>query len=332
MRIAVLITWLPSSAFRFSEALEAVSGSSVDTIGGPFPRRRTALRKLLMVWPLYALVPMRFIAKMNQYQHVVCWQQAYGIVLGILLRALPIRVACRIHIMTFIVVPKKRKGLWVRLISYALGCQNVESVVVHNPAELILYRQLFPEASKKFHFVMYTAADVPERTKFVVEDRGFVLAVGRSNRDNSFLIDYFSRRPTKRLVILTDDSVEDDLPENVTVMKGVYGVDYYAVLAKCHAVVMAFKDPTISAGQLVFLQALQFGKPVVVTESECLFGYVEDGINGVIATKSWDGMDKAFQTLEDPGVYRRLASRGPVDYVERFGFHRLAAEMFALIR
>lgn len=331
MRVAVLITWRPTSPFRFSEELAGLSTWTVDTIGGLFPKRRTLLWKAVVVWPMYTLVPLLFLARIRRYDHVICWQQAYGIVLGCLLRISPFRVASRVHIMTLIVVPGKRRGAWLRIIRFALASKNVASVVVHNEAELALYRALFPQSAEKFRYVTYTAADVVGIDSLQICDDDFFLAAGRSNRDNDFLIRYFAIRPNRRLVILTDVLPEKGTPANVTVLVGRYGRDYFEVLARCHAVVMVFEDPTISAGQLVFLQALQLGKPVVATYSSCLQGYLHDGSNGLMVPKSEEGLDNGFRQLDEAATYARLAERGPRDYEERFGFRRLATEMFKVL-
>jgi glycosyltransferase involved in cell wall biosynthesis len=330
-RAAVAVTWRLREPFRFSEELTRLSGWQVETVGGFFPRRQTRLTKALVIWPQYLLVALRLLLRAGRYHRIICWQQVYGIALALAIRGLRLRIDTRIVILTFILTPGKRRGLWRQLIRFALGCTNVRAVVVHNDAELDLYRSLFPESARKFHQATYTAADVPGLARYPILDEGFYLAVGRSNRDYEFLTDYFMHRQDRRLVILCDAPEVRPPGKNVIVLRNIFGARYYDYLSRCHAVLLTFKDPTVSAGQLVFLQALQFGKPIVATRSHCLDGYLEDGRNGLLCDKTADGLDAALRRLQDPSARERLAQAGPADYARRFGFEPLARRVLAII-
>lgn len=162
-------------------------------------------------------------------------------------------------------------------------------------------------------------------------DEGFYLAVGRSNRDYAFLMDYFASRPDRRLVVLCDAPDVRSVRPNVTVVHNAFGSAYFDYLSRCHAVILVFKDPTVSAGQLVFLQAMQFGKPVVATRSQCLAGYLENERNGLMCEKTHQGLDHALERLREGALYWRLAEAGPADYSRRFGFEPLARSLLTII-
>lgn len=47
-------------------------------------------------------------------------------------------------------------------------------------------------------------------------------------------------------------------------------------------VVIPLQDLNISSGQLMLLQAMQLGKPIVVTNNCAIYDYIEDGKTGLI--------------------------------------------------
>jgi hypothetical protein len=104
-----------------------------------------------------------------------------------------------------------------------------------------------------------------------------------------------------------------------------FGPAYYARLARCRAVVMAFHEPALAAGQLVYLQAVQYGKPVLASVSQCLDGYVIDGRTGLYFDKNAAGLAAALATAEGANWYAGAVAACLVDYPSRFGFSRLAA-------
>ena len=113
-----------------------MSGWEVETVGGFFPRRQTPLAKALIIWPQYLLVPVRLLLGARRCDRVICWQQVYGIALALAIRELRLRTDLQMDILALILTPAKRRGLWRRLIGFALNCRNVRTVVVYNDAEL----------------------------------------------------------------------------------------------------------------------------------------------------------------------------------------------------
>lgn len=47
-------------------------------------------------------------------------------------------------------------------------------------------------------------------------------------------------------------------------------------------VVIPLQDLNISSGQLMLLQAMQLGKPIIVTNNCAIYDYIEDGKTGLI--------------------------------------------------
>jgi hypothetical protein len=321
------VTWPGQRRFAFAEELAHCVAAPVRCVGGWFPRRQTRWTKPLLVWPMFAWVSLKLFAlSWRKGRRIVCWQQVHGVGLGLgwrLLELLGLRSPAAVDVLTFIITERKRRGVWRWLIAQALQAQVIKSVIVFNEAELALYRTLFPVSAHKMHFVLYSAAEVPT-PPVPIGDDDFYLAVGRSNRDHEFLIRAFAGFPQRRLVVLSDQH-ELSASSNVEVCPNAFGPAYYARLARCRAVVMAFHEPALAAGQLVYLQAVQYGKPVLASVSQCLDGYVIDGRTGLYFDKNAAGLTAALATAEGASWYASAVAACLADYPSRFGFSRLAA-------
>lgn len=325
-----MVNWRVTQPFDLSTQLQLASGWKVDTVGGPFPRKITPLSKLLVAWPAYFIVPLKLFFLHARYDYVVAWQQVYGLLLAAMLRFFRIDGAPRLCILSFIVSPRRRSGIFHAFINYALGSRSVVAAVCYNPAEVELNRRIFPDfAGKIQHAVL--AEDIPGIERFSVRDDGFFLAAGRSNRDYDFLCDVFDGLDEKLVIVCDDFIPERPLPSNVTLLKNCFGDDYFAKLATCSAVVLSFKDDTMSSGQLVFLHAAQFGKPVVSTRSHCLHGYIEDGVNGVVCNKQLPEMKQCVAGFRSSTRYDELSRRTRDLYAERFGYAQLAKRIKELL-
>lgn len=62
------------------------------------------------------------------------------------------------------------------------------------------------------------------------------------------------------------------------------------LMSKCHCVLIPLKDLTMSSGQLVALQAMSLGKPVICTNSDGIKDYVINEVTGFLVDnlrESW---------------------------------------------
>ncbi len=327
---AVLVNWRPQRDFVFTDVLGRELGTPCATIGAGFPPSMSGMRGVY-ARVLYVGVAVKALVRRPPFERAICWQQASGIALSLLQRLLGVRRSLGVYVMMFIVSPRKRRRPWRDVIGYAIESASVRAVVCYSEAEREAYRRLFPRAAHKLHVLRFSEDLGPSALARRRND-GFLLAAGRSNRDHDFLVRYAAARPHVQLVIVCDTLALRALPPNVRVLRDAFGDAYLEILGACHAVLLAFRDTTMSAGQLVFLQAMQLGKPVIATRSDCLEGYLVDGRNGLEIEKTEAALDHALARLADPHYYETLAACQIVDYRERFGTARLAEAMALLVR
>ncbi|MES3085069.1 glycosyltransferase [Sphingomonas faeni] len=268
------------------------------------------------------------------FDAIICWQQDIGLLIGGLSRLLRVQGTssdAKVCLLMFIAPERRRQGLLRRAIAWALSASHIVYAVCYGTAERELYTRSFPEVSDKFAHSMLSE-EYPDIGRFPVTRGATFVAAGRSNRDYRFLLDFFAARPHLQLEIVNDDpSLLTDAP-NITVHRNVYRDDYMRLLAGARAVIIPFNDPVISAGQMVFLHALQLGKPAICTRSACLDGYLIDGINGLIVEKNAESLDAAITRLMVPQVYERISIEASADYLARFSFKRQARDILELMQ
>ena len=96
---------------------------------------------------------------------------------------------------------------------------------------------------------------------------------------------------------------------------------------------MPLADARISAGQLVFLQAMMFGKPIITTESDTVRDYIESGKNGLIIPKQRDALRDAVRRLyEDEALYRGMAKEGRCRFLESYSVASMARQIGSIWR
>lgn len=267
----------------------------------------------------------------KRYRAIICWQQDIGLILAACARLLGKAGRPKIHILTFIAPAGRRTGIVRRAISFALGARQTASVICYGRDEEALYRQAFPEGGARYARLML-AEEYPGIERFPATRGEDYVSAGRSNRDYAFLIRYFAARPHLSLLIVNDDpALQADAP-NIRIARGVYRDEYMRMIAQARALIVPFADPAISAGQMVFLHALQLGKPAICTRSACLADYLMDGVNGLEIEKTEEALDRAIASLEYQATYEQLSIAARADHQARFSFDRLARDVLSLVK
>lgn len=290
-------------------------GRKWESLGLPFDMHLGKLRSRLR-WFSFCWGVFRHIKEWNE---ILAWQQFFGIILASYCRIFHVRKTFRIHVMTFIY--KERSGflghVFKRCIRYAIESRYVDSLIVFGgEKEVEYYRQCFPTCSDKFVALPLGISKI--KGLGAVNDKDFILAAGRSNRDYEFLIDALENT-TYRVLILTDEPLNHVLPDNIKLMTnvGLPKMFDYLNVAKC--VVIPLKNSHISSGQLFFLQAMQLRKPVIVTENDTLGVYIEHEQNGLIIPKTREALLDALERLDtDKELHERLTEIGYKRYCEQF--------------
>ena len=152
---------------------------------------------------------------------------------------------------------------------FIVKSKYIDRFICFSKEESAYYPSLFGVDKERFVFVpvgISPIINVPQR------DDGYIFATGRSNRDYVFLMSVLNKATGYECKIACD-TLTCDSTENVTILNNCHGTEMIELMAHCHCVAIPLKDTTISSGQLVILQAMALGKPVICTDADGIKDY-----------------------------------------------------------
>jgi glycosyltransferase involved in cell wall biosynthesis len=316
----VLVDFVPNKEWSFIGALSKSAGLNWRPLSCDY-RRKSNVRRLLM----YFIFPFALFLRRKQFKNIIAWQQFYGLILAFYMRTFKVRKTFSLTVMTFIY--REKSGLagrvYKRFMRYMVENRYVDKIIVFSSGEVDYYSRLFPLAKSKFTYIplgieaIKGLEDREERIERRGEERRgeerFLLSTGKSNRDYDFL--FKTLLHTQYHVKIIADTVKQPSCANIEVYNNVFGFDMLQYMSRCFCVVIALKDTNISSGQLVMLQAMQLGKPVIVTESEGVSDYIVHGYNGLIIKKEKQHLLNALQQLySDAELYEKLSCNAKIEY------------------
>jgi glycosyltransferase involved in cell wall biosynthesis len=205
-------------------------------------------------------------------------------------------------------------------------------VICHSHLEVETNKTRFAAADTQFVYFPYAIHVSGANDRSSAEgDTGFVVSAGRSGRDYELLIEAV-RGMNLDLHIICDqfpEALRAGLPDNVAILDDCYGNCYFDELVKCRFVVIPLSVNDISAGQMVLLQAMALGKPVIITRTATTIDYVQDG-DGVlfVEPKDLSAMAHAIQRLNaDDSLRHSLGKQASEIFAKRYSIEAYAAHL-----
>lgn len=282
-----------------------------------------------LVYFLYPLYLVLF--KRKQYDKIIAWQQFHGINFAFWSRLLHVKKMNYLVINTFIF--KRRGGqignLYYKYIKWSINNIYVDKIICYSSYEPDFYAKMFNMPVDKFCYVPLGVAKI----EGVISSEGdYIFSTGRSNRDYDFLINSLSGNGMNVRIACSGYTYngESDMT-NVDILQNCFGRDMQKELANSFCVVIPLKDTHISSGQLVILQAMQMGKPVIVTENDAVKDYIENGKTGFIIKKDGNALKQAIGKLNDTKIYDEISKNAKSAFEEKFSLSGLAKNIWQQI-
>jgi glycosyltransferase involved in cell wall biosynthesis len=128
---------------------------------------------------------------------------------------------------------------------------------------------------------------------------GYIFSAGRSHRDwDTFLEAVAGLDTPVKLVATKADMAGRTLPANVELHTDIPHKDYLELLKDAEVVVIPLVPMNRSTGQAAFLEAMAYGKPLVVTSVIGSADYIRDGVNGcLVPSQSPDALRDTLRKL-----------------------------------
>ncbi|GHT27347.1 hypothetical protein FACS189432_03690 [Bacteroidia bacterium] len=298
--------------WEFHLGLEAESGETWEIKSYVSNEGRTNKIANLIRYGKYFYYSFLIFLNRNKHEKILCWQQFYGLLLVLYCRIFHVKKTFQLVIMTFIY--KKKSGIighiYDSFMRYIITSKYIDRLIVFSKQEVAYYAERFALNKSKFVYFPLGIDKITGLTdnQALLEEQ-YILSVGRSNRDYDFLLEALKGSPYA--VKILSNTLHKPSLEKIEIYNNAFNGDYFNYLYNCFCVVIPLINPKISSGQLTILQAMQLGKPVIVTESEGISDYIIHGYNGLIIKKEKQALLVTLQRLyTDPELCKYLSING----------------------
>ena len=265
----------------------------------------------------YFLFPFSIVLRRKQYDKIICWQQFFGLNYAFWCNLFRLKKVNDLTVMTFIY--KRKNGMVGKIYSaymnYVVSSPYIDRFICFSQAECDYYSSLFGLRKEKFVFV---PLGVPDQSDLTIGDGKYIFSSGRSNRDYDFLIDSL-KDSSFHVVIASDTYQRADKMGNIKLLHDCYGQEMMKLMANSRCVVVPLDDLKMSSGQLVVLQAMSLGKPVICTKSDGIKDYVQEGKTGfLIENDKVQLLSVLHKLFEDQPLYEEICANARTVYQDCF--------------
>lgn len=255
---------------------------------------------------------------------------AYG-----LLCAATFRPSRQILCEVFLDDVRPRSLLWrIKTALYRFVARRALGVLVNSTPEIVATADRWRIPASRIRFVpICTTIDSPSAVP--PASPPVVVCAGRTLRDLPTL---FAAAPAIHapitLVTSRDQPLPGPVPPNMTVLRELPVAEFRKTLASAAVVALPLLPASRSTGQVVFLEAMSFGKPVVSTRAPGTVDYLRDAENALLVPpRDPDALAAAVsRLLDDPPFAARLGAAALADTLSRFSHDAHALARLAAIR
>jgi Glycosyl transferases group 1 len=197
------------------------------------------------------------------------------------------------------------------------GYATVDRMCVSARCEIDVYAARLGVPINRFRFVPWHTNVLNPR--WCQPSGAYFFAAGRTGRDWATLAEAARGLDVAVTVVCTgQDAARVRFPPNVTVLTDIPYAKYRELLEGATAVLVPLKQHVFSSGQVVILEAMALGKPVIASRVLGSEDYIVDGTDGMLVTAgSAPELRQAMERIvADPSRIQRLG-RAAVDKVLR---------------
>lgn len=187
---------------------------------------------------------------------------------------------------------------------FAFASVDAMCVSARREAEVYAARLGVPLA--RFHYVPWHTNVLEPRLQPPVGD--YLFAAGRTSRDWPTLAAAAAGLDAKVVVVCSvQDAQRVAFPRNVDVLSDVSYARYRELLEGARGVIVPLEPHVYSSGQVVILEAMALGKPLITTRVLGTEDYVADGVDGLLVEPGdVADLQRAIERLKEPGLATRL--------------------------
>lgn len=301
--------------------------------------RRSGKLSELRRYGKYFLVAFKYFLTRKNYDVIIGWQQFYALIFGFFCSLFHVRKSSTVIALNF--TYKEKSGKAARLYKWFVkrcvetGYIDYIHVLSENYAKIISTQ--FDFSIEKIIVLPFGTNDPYE--KFVklpypaeAPKDGYVLSIGRSNRDYNFLISAWENIHYPLVIISDTYDGDNQKNENVFIVRNVAGEQSYPWIAHCSAMIIPIDDGTICSGDTVLLTSMAMKKKVLVTSPSTLAEmYIVDGENGLCVEKERQAFSSAVEDMLFSDKYSSLGEKARESYLFNYSRYSMGKRIGEMI-
>jgi len=194
---------------------------------------------------------------------------------------------------------------------------SMDVIFVSSSDEVKKYEQRFKLAPGRFRFIhFHTNIIEPEIMR---NQDGYILSAGKTGRDYSTLAEAVKDLPIDLVVISDRKSINGvKFPNNTRIFNDILWEDYLILLKNCQFVVVPLQDLVKSTGQVVILEAMALGKPVIASETVGTKDYIKTNDTGILIPPGEPFLlRQAIVSLLDDEDLQKQIAQNAIEFVEK---------------
>jgi len=276
----------------------------------------------------YLILAIKGLLIENEYDNIIFWQQFIALYWSLLSR---LKRGTKVGTFLLPLIYKSRKGIIGKIyrlfFSFSLSNSALVGAICHSSEELKHYPKIFPRCKNKIFFVPYGKSYKTKNKNIPVSvEIPYFFSGGTSNRDYSTLIAAATKIKYNFVVACTPKDIAGmDIPDNVRVFFDAYDEKFDLLINSSCAVILTLENTDISSGQLVFLEAIEIGKPIVATRAAGILDYVDETCAFLVDSKNVEELQRVLEfIIKNPEEAKAIAAKAKKRYLERFTIQRFA--------
>ena len=208
----------------------------------------------------------------------------------------------------FIDAPRPSLAWHVKNALYRLVAKRAIGLLANSSAEV-------HTIARRYHLDPARIRYVPLNTNIAdphmeTADDAYILSAGRTLRDYATLLNAVRQLPELPTLVICgrNDFQGLEVPDNVQVLTEIPRDAYLEKLRRCRLLALPLLNTERATGQVVMLEAMAMGKPVITTRSPGTVDHIADGENGIlIEPGDAAALAREIERLwNDPALRQRL--------------------------
>ncbi len=283
LHVLLLVDWIPQSDSQLLQSLQK-TGLDCDAMGINFHQSKwTPANKIFSYWPRCLWVSLKAFRRRHDYDYMLAMSQTIGTFLG-LIKFITCSNFPKVFILDAGIVERKNPILEkLRRCVIATSWKKLNHIGFMSSAYMHFIQERFNLPEKTcVHFKLPVI--IEKNPDFSGYKAGsYLYSVGRSYRDYKTLM-AAAQSCNHKFVIVTSNAAIKGLviPDNVTVYRNTFGEESDRLMQQAAAVIIPLSRINSPAGEYTMLEAMYYGKPVIITQTLITQEYIMHGQNGYL--------------------------------------------------